>query len=75
MADIIKLHDLRPTAGATKPKPRVGRGEASKGKTAGLRLVCSCGWAQVVQLDDISHGLLPCHFFDGDQVAYFMNHG
>ena len=35
MADIIKLHDLRPTAGANKPKTRVGRGEASKGKTAG----------------------------------------
>ena len=33
MADIIKLHDLRPTAGANKPKTRVGRGEASKGKT------------------------------------------
>ncbi|HCG2962912.1 TPA: 50S ribosomal protein L15 [Corynebacterium striatum] len=35
MADIIKLHDLRPSAGANKPKTRVGRGEASKGKTAG----------------------------------------
>ena len=35
MADIIKLHDLRPAAGSNKPKTRVGRGEASKGKTAG----------------------------------------
>lgn len=35
MADIIKLHDLRPSKGANKPKTRVGRGEASKGKTAG----------------------------------------
>ncbi len=35
MADIIKLHDLRPTPGANTPKTRVGRGEASKGKTAG----------------------------------------
>ena len=35
MADIIKLHDLRPTAGANKPKTRVGRGEASTGKAAG----------------------------------------
>lgn len=35
MADIIKLHDLRPNAGANTPKTRVGRGEASKGKTAG----------------------------------------
>ena len=35
MADIIKLHDLRPTKGANTSKTRVGRGEASKGKTAG----------------------------------------
>lgn len=35
MADIIKLHDLRPAPGANQPKTRVGRGEASKGKTAG----------------------------------------
>ena len=35
MADIIKLHDLRPTPGANKAKTRVGRGEGSKGKTAG----------------------------------------
>jgi large subunit ribosomal protein L15 len=31
----IKLHDLRPAPGAKKSKIRVGRGEASKGKTAG----------------------------------------
>ncbi|MEO3754856.1 50S ribosomal protein L15 [Streptomyces sp. B6B3] len=31
----IKLHDLRPAPGAKKAKIRVGRGEASKGKTAG----------------------------------------
>lgn len=35
MADIIKLHDLRPAQGANKAKTRVGRGEGSKGKTAG----------------------------------------
>lgn len=35
MSDIIKLHDLRPAKGANKPKIRKGRGEASKGKTAG----------------------------------------
>lgn len=36
MAEIIKLHDLRPAKGANKPKFRVGRGEAGKGgKTAG----------------------------------------
>jgi large subunit ribosomal protein L15 len=32
---MLKLHDLRPAAGARKEKTRVGRGEGSKGKTAG----------------------------------------
>jgi large subunit ribosomal protein L15 len=31
----IKIHDLRPAPGAKTPKTRVGRGEGSKGKTAG----------------------------------------
>ena len=31
----LKLHHLRPAPGAHKAKVRVGRGEASKGKTAG----------------------------------------
>ncbi|APF41511.1 MULTISPECIES: 50S ribosomal protein L15 [Neomicrococcus] len=31
----IKVHDLRPAPGAKTAKTRVGRGEASKGKTAG----------------------------------------
>ena len=31
----IKLHDLRPAPGAKTTKTRVGRGEGSKGKTAG----------------------------------------
>ncbi|MGV3113406.1 50S ribosomal protein L15 [Corynebacterium freneyi] len=35
MTDPIKLHDLAPAPGAKKDKNRVGRGEASKGKTAG----------------------------------------
>lgn len=35
MSEPIKLHDLRPAPGAKKAKTRVGRGEASKGKTAG----------------------------------------
>ena len=35
MSEPIKLHDLRPSKGANKAKTRVGRGEASKGKTAG----------------------------------------
>ena len=33
--DVTKLHDLAPAAGAHKSKTRVGRGEGSKGKTAG----------------------------------------
>ncbi len=32
---LLKVHHLRPAPGAHKPKTRVGRGEASKGKTAG----------------------------------------
>lgn len=35
MSEPIKLHHLRPAAGSNKAKIRVGRGEASKGKTAG----------------------------------------
>ena len=31
----LKVHDLRPAPGANKAKTRKGRGEASKGKTAG----------------------------------------
>jgi large subunit ribosomal protein L15 len=31
----LKLHNLAPAPGAKKAKTRVGRGEASKGKTAG----------------------------------------
>lgn len=31
----LKLHHLRPASGAKTAKTRVGRGEASKGKTAG----------------------------------------
>ena len=31
----LKLHHLRPAPGAHRAKTRVGRGEASKGKTAG----------------------------------------
>jgi large subunit ribosomal protein L15 len=32
---VIKLHDLKPAAGSKKDKTRLGRGEGSKGKTAG----------------------------------------
>ena len=34
-ANVLKVHHLRPAPGSHKPKTRVGRGEASKGKTAG----------------------------------------
>ncbi|MEB4614304.1 50S ribosomal protein L15 [Leucobacter sp. M11] len=34
-AQVLKVHHLRPAPGAKKAKTRVGRGEASKGKTAG----------------------------------------
>lgn len=32
---VIKIHDLRPAPGSKRDKIRVGRGEGSKGKTAG----------------------------------------
>ncbi len=32
---VLKAHHLRPAPGSKKAKTRVGRGEASKGKTAG----------------------------------------
>lgn len=32
---ILKVHDLQPAPGSNKAKTRVGRGEGSKGKTAG----------------------------------------
>ncbi|MCW0214069.1 MAG: 50S ribosomal protein L15 [Pseudonocardia sp.] len=35
MSDTIKVHHLRPAPGAKTAKTRVGRGEGSKGKTAG----------------------------------------
>lgn len=33
--EITRLHDLKPAPGSNKRKTRVGRGEGSKGKTAG----------------------------------------
>ena len=46
----LKLHHLRPAPGAKKAKTRKGRGEASKGKTAGRgarELVLVTQFAQV----------------------------
>jgi large subunit ribosomal protein L15 len=34
-SSVLKLHDLRPAPGAKTKRTRVGRGEGSKGKTAG----------------------------------------
>src|ERR1051325_9512239 len=34
-SSVLKVHHLRPAPGSHKPKTRVGRGEGSKGKTAG----------------------------------------
>lgn len=34
-SEVLKLHNLKPAPGSTKARQRVGRGEASKGKTAG----------------------------------------
>ncbi|HIW99004.1 MAG TPA: 50S ribosomal protein L15 [Candidatus Nesterenkonia stercoripullorum] len=34
-SEVLKVHDLRPAKGSKKSRVRVGRGEASKGKTAG----------------------------------------
>jgi large subunit ribosomal protein L15 len=34
-SNLLKLHHLRPAPGSKKDRTRVGRGEASKGKTAG----------------------------------------
>lgn len=33
--EVLKIHDLRPAPGSNKARTRVGRGEGSKGKTAG----------------------------------------
>ncbi len=33
--EVLKIHDLRPAPGSRTAKTRVGRGEGSKGKTAG----------------------------------------
>jgi hypothetical protein len=46
----LKLHHLRPAPGAKKAKTRKGRGEASKGKTAGHVLVTQ--FVQVSKVDN-----------------------
>ena len=70
---IVKLHHLRPAPGAKTAKTRVGRGEGSKGKTAGrgtkgtkARYQVAAGFEggqmpiHMLSLIHISSGLHPC---------------
>jgi large subunit ribosomal protein L15 len=56
----LKLHHLRPAPGAKTAKTRVGRGEASKGKTAGR------GTKGTKARNTVSAG------FDGGQIPIHM---
>ena len=56
----LKLHHLRPAPGAKKAKTRVGRGEGSKGKTAGR------GTKGTKARNTVSQG------FEGGQVPLHM---
>jgi large subunit ribosomal protein L15 len=55
----LKLHHLRPAPGAKTPKTRVGRGEGSKGKTAGRGTKGSKARNQIP--DHFEGGQLPLH--------------
>lgn len=57
--DVIKLHDLAPAPGAKKAKTRVGRGEGSKGKTAGRGTKGTKARYQVPQ--GFEGGQMPMH--------------
>lgn len=58
-ANTLKLHHLRPAPGAHTAKTRVGRGEASKGKTAGRG---TKGQAARYQIPDrFEGGQMPLH--------------
>ena len=56
---VVKLHHLRPAAGAKTAKTRVGRGEASKGKTAGRGTKGTKARYQVP--DRFEGGQMPIH--------------
>ncbi len=45
---IIKLHDLRQATGSKIKRIRVGRGEGSKGKTAGRHHIVSAGLDAII---------------------------
>ena len=55
----LKVHHLRPAPGAKTPKTRVGRGEASKGKTAGRGTKGTKARYQVP--DRFEGGQMPLH--------------
>jgi large subunit ribosomal protein L15 len=55
----LKIHHLRPAPGAHKPKTRLGRGEASKGKTAGRGTKGSKARTQVAP--GFEGGQMPLH--------------
>lgn len=55
----LKVHHLRPAPGAHTPKTRVGRGEGSKGKTAG-RGTKGSGARQNVP-ENFEGGQMPMH--------------
>ncbi len=56
---MLKLHDLRPAPGAHKEKQRLGRGEGSKGKTAGRGTKGTKARYQVP--DRFEGGQMPLH--------------
>ena len=58
--DILQLHDLVPASGANKSRIRVGRGEGSKGKTAGR------GTKGTKARNTVRHG------FEGGQMPLHM---
>ena len=55
----LKVHHLRPAPGAHTPKTRVGRGEGSKGKTAGRGTKGSKARNQVPE--SFEGGQMPIH--------------
>ena len=56
---VIKLHDLKPAPGSKTKKTRVGRGEGSKGKTAGR--VSKCTNARKNFPSTFEGGQMPIH--------------
>jgi large subunit ribosomal protein L15 len=55
----LKIHHLRPAPGSRTPKTRVGRGEASKGKTAGRGTKGSKARTQIAP--GFEGGQMPLH--------------